>query len=99
MGNIIIKTTAAESPWSNGLCERGNAILADMVEKIMNDTRCSLDLAIPWAISAKNALSNTYGFSPNQLVFGKNVNLPSVHTDLPPAENIMKSDLITQHLV
>ena len=97
--NIKIKTTAAESPWSNGLCERANAILADMVEKIMGDTDCSLDLAIPWAICAKNSLANTYGFSPNQLVFGKNINLPTTHTDSLPAGNTNRNELITQHLI
>lgn len=97
--NIHIKTTAAESPWSNGLCERANATLADMVLKIKQDSNCSLDLAIPWAISAKNALSNTFGFSPNQLVFGRNVNLPAVHSDLPPAENTDSSPLIARHLM
>ena len=97
--NISIRTTAAESPWSNGLCERANAVLADMVEKVMDDTNCSLDVAIPWAISAKNALANTYGFSPNQLVFGKSVNLPTVHTDLPPAENTTSSNILSQHLI
>lgn len=97
--NIHIKTTAAESPWSNGLCERGNAILADMVLKISQDSNCPLDLAIPWATSAKNALSNTYGFSPNQLVFGKNVNLPNARSDLPPAQNTDSSPLIAKHLM
>ena len=98
--NISIRTTAAESPWSNGLCERANDILADMVEKVMHDTGCSLDLAIPWAISAKNALANTYGFSPNQLVFGKNIQLPDVHTDLPPAENNGDiGNILAQHLI
>ena len=97
--NIHIKTTAAESPWSNGLCERANAILQNMVLKVMEDSKCSLDLAIPWAISAKNALSNTYGFSPNQLVFGKNINLPAVHNDLLPAKNTISSPLIAQHLM
>ena len=29
--NVTIRTTAAESPWSNGLCERHNGILADLV--------------------------------------------------------------------
>ena len=26
---------------------------------------------VAWAVSAKNALHNCYGYSPNQLVFGK----------------------------
>ena len=33
-------------------------------------------------------MSNVYGFSPNQLGFGRNTNFPSVHHDRPPAENV-----------
>ena len=97
--NVRLKSTAAESPWSNGLCEKANDILGNMVSKIMEDTGCTLDLAIPWAVSAKNALLNTYGFSPNQLVFGRNINLPNVMTDLPPAQNTNSGPLIAKHLL
>ena len=81
--NIVLKTTAAESPWSNGLCEKHNGVIGDMVAKIQAGSTCSLELAIPWAVSAKNGLSNVYGFSPNQLVFGRNVRLPDVHNNNP----------------
>lgn len=85
--NIKVLTTAAESPWSNGLCEKHNHILGDMILKTMQDSHCDLELAVQWSVAAKNTLSNVYGFSPNQLVFGKNPNFPSVHTDMPPAQN------------
>ena len=32
--NTTITTTAAESPWSNGINERHNAILDDMIVKV-----------------------------------------------------------------
>ena len=35
---ILIKTTAAESPWSHGLMERYNLILADMLDKVLQET-------------------------------------------------------------
>ena len=35
---ILIKTTAAESPWSHGLVERYNLILADMLDKVLQET-------------------------------------------------------------
>ena len=85
--NITVLTTAAESPWSNGMCEKHNGILGDMIEKTMNDGVSDLELAIHWCVAAKNSLISVYGFSPNQLVFGRNPSLPSVHTDLPPAQN------------
>ena len=83
--NISLKTTAAESAWSNGLCERHNEILADLVRKTIADTGCNMTIAICWALSSKNALSNVFGFSPNQLVFGKNIDLPLAHTNKLPA--------------
>ena len=46
---IVIKTTAAESPWSNGLVERHNLVLATMLDKILGDTKCSLDIAVAWS--------------------------------------------------
>ena len=85
--NIRVRTTAAESPWSNGLVERYNGILGEMVNKIMEDTNCSLTVAIAWANCAKNTMQTIHGFSPAQLVFGYNPMLPCVLEDKPPALN------------
>ena len=84
--NIRVLTTAAESPWSNGLCEKHNGIIADMIQKTMSDGVTDLELAIHWCVAAKNSLQNVYGYTPNQLVFGRNLNFPNVIDDLPPAE-------------
>ena len=98
--NIEIMTMAAESPWSNGVCERHNAVIGDMVTKIVAETKCPLDIALAWTVNAKNSLCNAYRYSPNQLVFGRNPNLPSVINDKPPAlegttsSEITKNDLI-----
>ena len=85
--NLELNTTAAEAAWSNGMVERHHTMLADNVRKVTDNSNCSLDLAIAWSVSAKNSLSNVYGFSPNQLVFGRNINLPSVHHDRLSAQN------------
>ena len=61
--NIELKSTAAESVWSNGMVERHNGILANMMEKVLNDVNCSIEIALSWSIAAKNALHNVYGFS------------------------------------
>ena len=37
------------------------------------------------SINAKNSLHIVYGFSPSQLVFGRNLNIPSILTDKLPA--------------
>ena len=51
-------------------------------------------MAVAWAVSAKNSLKNVNGFSPNQLVFGKNPNFPNVSSDnLPALENKSSSEL------
>ena len=85
--NVVILTTGAESAWSNGLCEKAHESLSLNADKIIRDTGCSLDMAIHWAVAAKNALCNVYGFAPNQLVFGKNINLPSAFSNKLPAQN------------
>ena len=32
--NIVVKMTAAEAPWSNGLCERHNEVSSKMMIKL-----------------------------------------------------------------
>ena len=97
--NIILRTTAAESAWSNGLCERHNGILNDNVNKVLADGDCSLEVAISWAVAAKNALSSVYGFSPNMLVFGRNPHFPSAFSNKPPANNpTCLSDYVAENL-
>ena len=58
-----------------------------------------MELALAWAVSAKNSLSNVFGYSPNQLIFGKNPNLPSILTDVCPVlENVTSSQVVADHL-
>ena len=99
--NVLIRTTPGESPWSNGITERYNAILGKMINKQLIDdsNNYSVDITVAWAVSAKNALHYYYGFSPNQLEFSKNLNFPSVLIDKPPAlEGKIISEIITNHL-
>ena len=42
--NIKIMTTPPESPWSNGVCEHHNAVIGDMVTKIVVETKCPLEI-------------------------------------------------------
>ena len=44
----------------------------------MDDAGCSLDLAISWSLSSKNSLPNVSSYSPNQLIFRQNLNIPFV---------------------
>ena len=70
--NVRIIPTAAESPWSNGVVERQNAVIGSDVRKIMASTKCCLEVALAWAVSARKLLTNHLGFPPSQLVFGHN---------------------------
>ena len=97
--NIVLKTTAAESGFSNGLCERHNGILNATVDKVMASNDCCIDIALHWSVAAKNSLTNVYGYSPNVLVFGRNPNYPSVFLNKPPANNTTcVSEIVAQNL-
>ena len=97
--NVETCNTAAESPFSNGMCERHNSVLKEMVLKLIQDGVCSAEVAVAWSVSAKNSLSSHGGFSPNQLVFGFNPNLPSVLIDdLPALEPVTLSDSVYQNM-
>ena len=82
---ITIKTTAGNSPWSNGVVERHNQTLGNMIDKVMLNSSCDLLTAVPWCVSAKNSLANVHGFSPFQLSIGSNPKLPSTLTDNIPS--------------
>ena len=41
--------------------------MKETIEKI-GDTNCSADIALSWAIAAKNCLLNVFGFCPNILL-------------------------------
>ena len=97
--NITIKKTVAESPFSNGLMERHNAILKEMLLKTCEESGSSLEIALQWVMNAKNLLTNVHGFSPYQLVFGMNPKLSNVLSNRPPAlEGLSKSKIVASNL-
>ena len=97
--NIFIMTTAAQAPFQNGTNEKYNGVIGEIVKKVLADTKCTLDVALSWAVAAKNSLENYNGFSPNQLVFGFNPNYPSyLHNELPAQETTTSSDILRQNL-
>ena len=98
--NINTKTTAAESPRSNGLVEHHNGILDNTVRKMVSDKpNYSVETGVAWAIATKNSLKNVYGFSPNQLVFGKNLNFPNVESNkLPALKSVTCSKIVAENL-
>ena len=97
--NVELLSTAAESPWSNGITERHNALLEEMVKKVIEETGCTKEIALSWCLAAKNSLKNVYGFGPNQLVFGKNPNMPSLcEGNLASLQGKTSSQVIAENL-
>ena len=97
--NIEVCHTAGESPWSNGMVERHNAVLEECLAKVIQDAKCDPEIALAWSVSAKNSLMNQDGFSPDQLTYGRNNSFPSVLTDEPPAfESSTTVDIIRENM-
>ena len=97
--NLIVLTTAAESPWSNGLVECHNRVLGEMISKTMADSKCSLEMAVMWCLAAHNSLRNMHGFSPFQLVFSRNPTIPVLLDAKPPAlSSESSSDILRKNL-
>ena len=99
--NLSIKSTAAQAAWPNGIVERHNALLGKMINKLLIDnySQYPIDVIFSWAASAKNTLHTCYGFSPNQIVFGRNPNLLFNLINLPPEmEDGSKADIIVNYL-
>ena len=93
--SIKLIYTAAESPWSNGVVERLNGVLGKLVLKIIDDVKCDSEIALAWALSARNSYYNNAGYTPNQLVFGFNPSLPNIYNSKPPGlKKLSSSEMI-----
>ena len=46
--NTEVLATAAESPSSNGICERHNAVIGHMTDKIKDESDVSTEIALAW---------------------------------------------------
>ena len=77
--NVQLCTTAGESPFQNGLCERIHAITDMMLVKFAADYgKVNSQTLLSWANMARNSLQLWNGYSSHQLVFGENPNLPNI---------------------
>ena len=57
------------------------------------------DVALAYAVNAKNSLQMWSGFSSYQLVFGQNPKLPDIfNAKLPQLENVTNSEIVAMHL-
>ena len=96
---IKVMTTAAQKPWSNSVCECMSSILARRVNKSMDESKRDLSVALAWAVSARNSLSNHNVFAPNQLVFVYNPAIPNVfEAQVPALEDTSVSKMVMTNL-
>ena len=98
--NVVDLTTGAESPWQNGLCEKNHQIVDTMLERLIEDyPETPTKILLSWSNMAKNSMQNVYGYSPHQLVYGCNPNLPNIMTNgLPAWEGKTQSEIFAMHL-
>jgi len=98
--NVKVCTTAGESPFQNGLCERVHAVTDMMLMKLeAENPGVESQALLGWANMARNSLQMWNGYSSMQLVFGENPNLPGVMTDsLPALAGTTSSETFAKHL-
>jgi transposase InsO family protein/G:T-mismatch repair DNA endonuclease (very short patch repair protein) len=98
--DMEITTTAGESPWQNGLCERNHAVTDRCLEKMLHDDpKLPLNVALAYAVNAKNSLQMWSGFSSYQLFFGENPGVPNMFTAKPPQlKDHTASETVAIHL-
>ena len=77
--NITVKTTPADSPFSNRLLERQNAVLTETLLKVRDWHKLDWEKLLGWAINAKNSMQSVHGFSAFQLVFGRTIQIYLTH--------------------
>ena len=97
---IDLGSGGAYAGWMNGNNERNHQVIDFCIEKILHsDPTIDPEIALSWALNAKNTMKMYNGFSAHQLVFGKNPNLPSVTTDkLPALEGCTTSKTVADQL-
>ena len=88
--------TAAYTPNGNGV----NAVVDRMVEMMTTaDRKLKPEVALAWFITAVNSLENHKGFSPAQLVFGKNPTHPTLMAAGPSGmEEVEVSANLASHI-
>ena len=63
--NVESATTASESAIINVIVERHHKVLHESMMKTLEEVKSEPEVALAWAVSAKNALQNHNGFSTN----------------------------------
>ena len=99
--NIQMLTTGAYSPFQNGLCEKNHHVVDMMIEKMMTgDEELTVSRALRGALFAKNSLTTVNGFSPLQLVTGRQPRIPgAAHDNMDPANSLQTDHKLTHERI
>lgn len=75
----IFKTrTTTFRPQSDGLTERNNRSILQMLTSYVNESRSDWDVHLPYLLQAyRSSVHDSTGYSPNKLFLGREVSLPS----------------------
>ena len=74
-------TSAAHSPWSCGVVERHHAVVDGTYQALLRDfPSYKKETLLQWAVFVKNSTTTTSGWSPYQIVYGKNPKVPCLLT-------------------
>ena len=69
--------TTPYRPQSDGMIERFNRTLAAMLRNFVSQEQKDWDIQLPYVMMAyRSAVHNSTGYSPNQMMLGREVNLP-----------------------
>lgn len=82
--NTETRTTAGESPFSNGIVVRHSKVLLDAFSKILDDVMCEPEIALAWAVLLKRLW----------LVFDRSVNTPLVKLQISDDLTTRKASLM-----
>ena len=97
--NVRLITTAADSPFQNGLCERVHSVTDKMLLKLMEEKKIESQTLLSWANMARNSLQIWNCFCNHQLVFGKKSKFTRYYVrKLQALEGTTNSEIFAQHL-
>ena len=83
--NIEMMTIAAESTFSNGRREKTVGLIKDGLRKLQEEgVEWKREILLYWIVMARNTLQMVGGYSPHQLVFGRNSEIPIMKGDVSP---------------
>ena len=51
--------------------ERHNLVIADMLDRFLEESNIDISLALSWCVNTENSLANVHGFSSLQLTLGQ----------------------------